>query len=74
MDHFCYLWFVYVMLSGLFIVAICSSAGKGLASLLSCMLGFIAFLSLSHVVFWFSYGTGKIRPQTKQRLDELMQK
>ena len=48
------------MLSGLFIVAIWSSAGKGLAFLFSFMLGFIAFLSLSHMVSSFSYGTGKI--------------
>ena len=30
MDHFCYLCFVFVMLSSLFIAALWSAAGKGL--------------------------------------------
>ena len=42
-NHLC---FVFVMLSCLFIAALWSPAGKGLASWLSCLLGFIAFLSL----------------------------
>ena len=50
-DHFCYLRFVFVMFSCLFIVALWSPAGKGLTFLLSCVLCFIAFLLLSHVVF-----------------------
>ena len=32
MDLFCYLYFVFVMLSCLFIAALCSPAGKGLTS------------------------------------------
>ena len=34
MDHLCYLCLVFVMLSGLFIVAFWSPAGEGLAYLL----------------------------------------
>ena len=47
MDHFCYLCFVFVMLSCLFIAALWSPAGKGLASsaLLYAMIycGFVTF-------------------------------
>ena len=44
--------FVFVnMLSCLFLAALKSSAGKGLASLLSCMGYFLVFLSLFHMVF-----------------------
>ena len=32
MDHLCYLYLVFVMLSRLFIAALCSPAGKGLTS------------------------------------------
>ena len=32
MDHLCYLWLVFVMLSRLFITALWSPAGKGLNS------------------------------------------
>ena len=32
MDHLCYLWLVFVMLSRLFIAALLSPAGKGLTS------------------------------------------
>ena len=32
MDHFCYLWFLFVMLSCLLIVALWLPAGKGLTS------------------------------------------
>ena len=48
MDHLCYLCFVFVMLSRLFIAALWSPAGKGwpLGSRLWCL---IVFLSLSHV-------------------------
>ena len=35
MVPFCYLFFVFVMLSSLFIAALYSPAGKGLTSLLS---------------------------------------
>ena len=49
MDHLCYLWLVFVMLSRLFIATLWSLAGKGLTSLLSfVMCNFI--LSLSPVV------------------------
>ena len=47
---FCYLCLVFVMLSCLFMAALWSPARKWLASWLSCMLCFIMFLSLSHVV------------------------
>ena len=39
------------------IAASWSPAGKGLTSWLSCMLCFIVFLSLSHVVSWVRCGT-----------------
>ena len=32
MDHLCYLRLVFVMLSHLFVAALCSPAGKGLTS------------------------------------------
>ena len=38
MYHFCYLYFVFVMLSCLFIAALWSPTGNGLASWLPCML------------------------------------
>ena len=41
MGYFCYLCFVFVMISCLFIAALWSPTGKGLASWLSCMLCFI---------------------------------
>ena len=44
-DTFCYLRFVSVMLSCLFIAAFWSPARKGLASLLSCMLCFLVFVT-----------------------------
>ena len=47
MDHFCYLCFVFVMFSCLFIAALWSPVGKGLASsaLLYAMIycGFVTF-------------------------------
>ena len=43
MDHFCYLCFVFVMLSCLFIAASWSPAEKGPTSWLSCVLYFIVF-------------------------------
>ena len=36
-DHFCYLCFVFVIISCLFIAALWSPTGKGLTSWLSCM-------------------------------------
>ena len=56
MDHFCYLCFVFVMFSCLFIAAVLSPAGKGLTSWLSCVRCFIVFLSLS---IWFP-GSGVV--------------
>ena len=50
MDHFCYLFFVSVMLSCLFSAVLWSPAGKGLASWLFCVLCLLVFLSLSHVM------------------------
>ena len=50
MDHFCYLCFLFVMFSRLFIVDLWSPAGKGLASWFSCVLCFIVYLLLSNVV------------------------
>ena len=49
MDHLCYLCFVFVMLSRLFIAALWSPAGKGLTSWLSFVM-FNCVLSLSDVV------------------------
>ena len=49
MDHYCYLWFVFVMLSCLFIAALCSQAGKGLN------LGFLVCdvsLCFCHLPMW----------------------
>ena len=40
---FCYLCFVFALLSCLFIAALWSPTGKGLASWLSCVLCFIVF-------------------------------
>ena len=47
MDHFCYLCFVFVMLSNLFIAALWSPAGKGLTSLVCNV-----FLYLCHFPMW----------------------
>ena len=57
MDHLCYLCLVFVMLSGLFIVAFWSPAGEGLAYWLLFVMFNCAFLSLSHVVSWVTCGT-----------------
>ena len=50
MDHFCYLCFLFVMFSHLFIAPLWSAPGIGLTSWLSCLWYFIVFLSLSHMV------------------------
>ena len=47
MDYFCYLRFVFVMLSYLFIAALWSPARKGLTSWLSCVCCFIVFVTFS---------------------------
>ena len=51
MDHLCYLCLVFVMLSRLFIAALCSPAGKGLTSWLLFVM-FDCVLPLSNVVSW----------------------
>ena len=47
MDHFSYLFFVFVMLFCLFIAAFWSTAVKGLTSWLSCMSCFLVFCHFS---------------------------
>ena len=49
MDHLCYLCFVFVMLSRLFMAGLWSPDGKGLTSWLLFVM-FNCVLSLSHVV------------------------
>ena len=49
MDYFCYLCFVVVMLSCLFIAALWSAAGKGLASWRLCVMFFVCFC---HFPMW----------------------
>ena len=56
MDHFCYLCFVFVMRSCLFIAALWSPAGVGLTFWLLRVMFFV-FLSLSRVVSRVSCGT-----------------
>ena len=56
MDPFCYLCFMSVMLSYLFLLAVWSPAWKGLTFWLSCMLFVLVFLSLTHVVSWVRFG------------------
>ena len=56
MDHLCYFCLVIVMLLRLFIVALWSSAGKGLTSWLLFVM-FIVVVLLSDVVSWVRCGT-----------------
>ena len=56
MDHLCYLCPLFVMLSRLFIAALWSSEGKGLASRLVFVM-FIVILLLSHLVSCDRCGT-----------------
>ena len=49
-DHFCYLCFMFVKFSCLFVVALWSPAGKALTSWLSCVRCFIVILLLSYVL------------------------
>ena len=56
MDHLRFLCLVFLMLSPLFIAALWSPAGKGLASWLL-LVNFIVFLLLSHAVSWVRCGT-----------------
>ena len=51
-DPFCYLCFMSVILSCLFLAALWSPAGKCLTSWLSCMWCFLVFLLFSHMVSW----------------------
>ena len=51
MDHLCFLCLVFLMLSRLFIAALCSSDGKKLTSWLLLVM-FIVFLLLLHIVSW----------------------
>ena len=50
MYNFCYLCFVFAMLSCLFNAALWSPAGKGLSSWLSCVRSFVVFC---HFPVWF---------------------
>ena len=50
-DHLYVLCLVFLMLSRLFIAALCSPVGKGLLSVM-----FIEFMLLSHVVSWVRCG------------------
>ena len=55
MDHLCYLCFVFVMLSHLFIAALWSPAGKGLTS-------WLLFVMSSCEIVTFPYGIlGQVR-------------
>ena len=56
MDHLCYLCLVFVILLRLFIAALWSHAGKGLASWLLFVM-FNVILLLSHLVSWDRCGT-----------------
>ena len=56
MDHFCYLWFVVVMLLSLLIAALWSPEGKGPTFWLLLKM-FIVILLFSHLVSWDTCGT-----------------
>ena len=56
MDHFCYLCFVFIMLSCLFIAALWSPAGKGLTSWLP---GVWCYVLFCHFPVWCS-GSGVV--------------
>ena len=56
MDHLCYLCFMFVMLSRLFIAALRSPEGNELTSWLLFVM-FIVILLLSHLVSWDRCGT-----------------
>ena len=55
-DHLCYLYLVFVMLSRLFIAALWSPEGERLTSWLLFVI-FIVILLLSHLVSWDRCGT-----------------
>ena len=50
MDHFCYLCFVFVMLSYVFNAALWSPTGKGLTSWLSCVSSFVMLVTFPYGV------------------------
>ena len=56
MDHFCYLYFLFVTLSCLFNAALWSPAGKGLTPWLSCAWCFVVFC---HFPVWCP-GSGEV--------------
>ena len=59
MNPLCYLYFmfIFVMLSCLFLAAVCSPAGKKLTSWFSCAcVCFLVFLSLFYMVFRVGFG------------------
>ena len=49
MDHLCYLWLVFVLLSRHFIAALWSPEGKGLTSWLL----FVMFTCFCHFPMWY---------------------
>ena len=56
MDNLYYLCFVFVILPGLFIAALWSSAGKALTFFALYYLMFYCVLSHSHVMYWVRCG------------------
>ena len=56
MAHLCYLCFVFVLLSRLFIAVLWSPEGKGMTSWLLFVM-FIVIVVLSNLVSWDRYGT-----------------
>ena len=50
MDHFCYLCFMFIMLSCLLVAALLSPVGKGLTSWLICVCD--VFLCFCHFLMW----------------------
>ena len=56
MDHLCYLLFVFVVLSSLFIAAFWSPEGKEGPTFMALVCVFIVILLLSLLVFWDGCG------------------
>ena len=57
MDHLCYLFLVFFILSRLFIAALWSPAGEGLTSWLLFVMFDCVILSLFHAVSWVRCGS-----------------
>ena len=57
MDHLCYLYLVFFMLSRLFIAALWSPAGKGLTSLL--LFAIMFFVTFPCGILWYP-GSGVV--------------